>query len=82
MNDVHRRLVTAQRHGWTCRLPASAVSLLLDDVQVWLDHGLPRAALERVSRAHRRGRGRGVRLTLDEVRAITLPALDLLRPDP
>lgn len=80
MNQVRDRLEGCHRHGWpSCRLRPVDVRLLLADLPVWTEHGLPRTAAAR-ARAAAEG-GRGMRLSYFEITAITLPSPDLLRED-
>ena len=72
--EVRNRIETCRRggRGWSCSLKALHVRALVKDGRLWLDCGLPPAALARAERAARRGRG--IRLSPDEVAAIDRPA--------
>ena len=80
MNETLReRVGKCRRHGWTCRLRGRHVRLLIADALVWMDHGLDPAVIARAAFATRKNRG--IRLSVEEVRAVTLPAPELLREE-
>lgn len=71
--DIDRRLETARRHGWKCRLRRSHVEEIAANIDYWIGRGLPPAAAKRIKRAMNLRLGTaspGARLSEAEVAAI------------
>ena len=68
--DALRRIRSAARRGWSCRLKVYHAAAILHRVDEWAARGLRGAAAVRIRAAHRDMRG--VRLTVDECRDITI----------
>ena len=67
--DALRRIRAAARRGWGCRLRFPHVAAIVRAEREWWETmGLDGAAMVRITAAHRDLRG--VRLTVDECRAV------------
>ena len=81
--DILAKVRSAKREGWTLRLRNVEITVVLRHHSVWLRHGLPESAAERMGGAAISPARPGVRLTKEEVAAIDVDALEreLERPD-